>query len=302
MPKSIKNIRKEFKESGIFYTPPALAEALKKYVDFAPRDVYDPTCGQGNLLAAFGDDIPKYGQELFAADLNVALERLPNFTGYFGDTLADDFFKGSEFHCIVANPPFSVKWTPNADDPRFAAAPCLPPPSKADYAFLLHILHHLAPDGKAVCLGFPGILYRGQREYKIRRWMIERNYIERVVHIPSNTFEDTGIATCILVLSKHKNTTDIIFEDCELQQERTVPLSEICDNDYNLSVSAYIRREIEREFVDIKAVNEAARAAFLQHIRASLSHELTVCAMTGDSITQLLNEIEKLTAEFRRHT
>lgn len=132
--------------------------------------------------------------------------------------------------------------------------------------------------------------------------MIERNYIERVVHIPSNTFEDTGIATCILVLSKHKNTTDIIFEDCELQQERTVPLSEICYNDYNLSVSAYIQRYEEREPVDIKAINAKARAAFLQYIRASLSHELTVCAMTGDSITQLLNEIEKLTAEFRRHT
>lgn len=299
MPKSIKNIRKEFKESGIFYTPPALAEALKKYVDFTPRNVYDPTCGQGNLLAAFGDDIPKYGQELFAADLNVALERLPNFTGYFGDTLADDFFKGSEFHCIVANPPFSVKWTPNADDPRFAAAPCLPPPSKADYAFLLHILHHLAPDGKAVCLGFPGILYRGQREYKIRRWMIEQNYIERVVHIPGNTFEDTGIATCILVLSKHKSSTDIIFEDCELQRERPVPLSEICDNDYNLSVSAYIQRYEEREPVDIKAINAKARAAFLQHIRASLDIERVVCAFENESIDPLLDAIMEIVAQYR---
>lgn len=302
MPKSIKNIRKEFKESGIFYTPPALAEALKKYVDFTPRNVYDPTCGQGNLLAVFGDDVPKYGQEIFASDLEVARQRLKNFIGCVGDTLADDGFKGYVFHLIIANPPFSVKWTPNADDPRFAAAPCLPPSSKADYAFLLHILDHLAPDGKAVCLEFPGILYRGQREYKIRRWMIEQNYIERVVHIPGNTFEDTGIATCILVLSKHKSTTDIIFEDCELQRERTVPLSEICDNDYTLSVSAYIQRYEDREPVDIKALNANARAAFLQHIRVSLSHELTVCAMEGGSITPLLDEIEKLTAEFRRLT
>ena len=134
--KSIKNIRQEFKQHGIFYTPSALAERLKSYIDINPKSVYDPTCGAGNLLKVFDDNIKKYGQELDGEQL--ALIDLPNFIGYAGDTLADDKFGDMQFDCIVANPPFSVKWNPDGlkDDERFLHSPVLPPPSKADWAFM----------------------------------------------------------------------------------------------------------------------------------------------------------------------
>lgn len=131
--KSIRNIRKEFKDHGVFYTPPELAKKLKSYVDIEPKDVYDPTCGAGNLLSVFGADVMKYGQELDPEQL--ALIELPNFIGYAGDTLTDDGFKGMTFSCIVANPPFSVRWDPEkaANDERFSVCGTLPPPSKADW-------------------------------------------------------------------------------------------------------------------------------------------------------------------------
>lgn len=188
--KSIKNIRQEFKDNGIFYTPPELAKKLMEYVDIQPDTVYDPTCGAGNLLRVFPDNVKKYGQELDEEQLN--LIDIPNFTGKAGDTLVNDGFAGMKFKCIVANPPFSVRWDPDLlkEDERFSRAPVLPPPSKADWAFMLHILGHLDNNGVAVVMEFPGILYRGQREGKVRRWFVECNYIDRVVNIPGNTFED----------------------------------------------------------------------------------------------------------------
>lgn len=252
--KSIKNIRQEFKDNGIYYTPPELAEKLKSYVDINPISVYDPTCGAGNLLRVFPDNVKKFGQELDEEQL--ALVDIPNFTGYAGDTLEDDGFSGIKFDCIVANPPFSVKWNPDnaKNDERFRNVPVLPPPSKADWAFMIHILSHLSDGGIAVVLEFPGILYRGQKEGKVRKWFVDNNYIERVVTVPGNTFEDTSIETCVIVLKKNKETTNIVFEDGE--RERTVPLEEIIENEYVLSVNTYIPNETEKEKVDIDSVNK----------------------------------------------
>lgn len=252
--KSIKNIRQEFKDNGIYYTPPELAEKLKSYVDFNPISVYDPTCGAGNLLRVFPDNVKKFGQELDEEQL--ALVDIPNFTGYAGDTLEDDGFSGIKFDCIVANPPFSVKWNPDnaKNDERFRNVPVLPPPSKADWAFMIHILSHLSDGGIAVVLEFPGILYRGQKEGKVRKWFVDNNYIERVVTVPGNTFEDTSIETCVIVLKKNKETTNIVFEDGE--RERTVTFEEIIENEYVLSVNTYIPNETEKEKVDIDSVNK----------------------------------------------
>lgn len=252
--KSIKDIRQDFKDRGIFYTPPELAEKLKSYVDINPISVYDPTCGAGNLLRVFPDNVKKFGQELDEEQL--ALVDIPNFTGYAGDTLEDDGFSGIKFDCIVANPPFSVKWNPDyaKNDERFRNVPVLPPPSKADWAFMIHILSHLSDGGIAVVLEFPGILYRGQKEGKVRKWFVDNNYIERVVTVPGNTFEDTSIETCVIVLKKNKETTNIVFEDGE--RERTVPLEEIIENEYVLSVNTYIPNETEKEKVDIDSVNK----------------------------------------------
>lgn len=255
MEKNLKNIRKQFKEQGVFYTSGAMAELLKSYVDFTPTAVYDPTCGQGNLLSVFPDDLPKYGQEINAEELEKARERLRNFHGFAGDTLTNDGFPDMRFDCIVANPPFSVKWTPNGADPRFTQAGTVPPPGKADYAFLLHILYHLSEHGKAVCLQFPGVLYRGQREGKIRRWMVEQNLIERVVRIPGKSFVDTQIETCIIVFNKSKLDTNITFEDSETGAKVVATLEDVRKQDFTLSTSAYIQTADEREAVDIKALN-----------------------------------------------
>lgn len=294
--KSIKNIRKEFKDNGIFYTPPELALRLKSYIDFEPDSVYDPTCGAGNLLRVFHENVKKYGQELDSEQLE--LIDIPNFTGYAGDTLIDDKFQEMKFDCIVANPPFSVKWNPDGaqNDIRFKGCPALPPPSKADWAFMLHILYHLSDDGIAVVLEFPGILYRGQREGKVRKWFIEQNVIDRVVNIPGNTFEDTSIATCIIVLKKNRKTTDITFEDREKQE--VVSIEQIIENDYCLSPSLYIPDEIEKEEIDPSVLEKESRKLFLIRVRKELQFDKMVCEMEGISIHPFIVSIRAVLNEF----
>ena len=239
---SVKAVREQFKNNGVFYTPPELAEMMKSFLPQDIDEIYDPTCGNGNLLSAFGDNVKKYGQDIDYEQIEQARERLVNFTGISGDTLKEPAFRGRKFKNIIANPPFSIKWDGKSDE-RFEAAPCLPPNGKADYAFILHCLHYLSEDGTAVIMNFPGILYRGQREGKIRQWLIEQNYIDSVIHIPPNKFEDTSIATCILVLKKQRNTTDVLFINQEIDKTRRVQYKEIVDNGYNLSVSLYVAEE-----------------------------------------------------------
>lgn len=294
--KSIKNIRQEFKDNGIFYTPLALAERLKSYVDIEPESVYDPTCGAGNLLSVFHENVKKYGQELDAEQL--ALIDLPNFEGYAGDTLTDDKFKGVKFECIVANPPFSVKWEPDAltEDIRFRDCPALPPPSKADWAFMLHILHHLSNNGVAVVLEFPGILYRGQREGKVRRWFVENNYIDRVVNIPGNTFEDTSIATCVVVLKKNRTTTDITFEDGE--RTETVPYSTVEENDFNLSPCTYIKKEIQKEETSIAELFKDGRKKTLIILESELQLEIALCKLSNLDTQPFLDDLKNLISRY----
>lgn len=294
--KSIKNIRQEFKDNGIFYTPPELAEKLKSYVDFEPKSVYDPTCGAGNLLRVFPDNVKKYGQELDAEQLGFI--DIPNFTGYAGDTLVDDGFSGMKFDCIVANPPFSVKWNPDnaKNDERFQNIPALPPPSKADWAFMIHIISHLSDHGVAVVLEFPGILYRGQREGKVRRWFVENNYIDRVVNVPGNTFEDTSISTCIIVLKKNKTTTNVIFEDGD--RTETVSYQTIEESDFNLSINTYMPYEAEKEDIDPSVLENEARRLFLERLRKELDFDKIVCEMEGISMQPFINAIKAVIREY----
>lgn len=298
--KSMANIRKEFKDNGIFYTPPELAKKLLSYVDREVKNVYDPTCGAGNLLSVFPDSTEKYGQEMDAEQL--ALIKLPNFHGYAGDTLQDDGFAGMTFDCIVANPPFSIKWNPEElkNDIRFRDCPTVPPPSKADWAFILHILHHISENGIAVILGFPGILYRGAREEKVRRWFLENNFIDRVVSIPGNTFEDTSISTCILVLKKNKDTTDVIFEDGE--RSKVVTLEEITKEGFNLSTSVYLPEEVQKEEIDPIALENEARKSFLVRLRKELEFDRMVCELEGISIQPFILAIRLILDEFEKQT
>ena len=227
MSHSVKSIRKQFAERGVFYTDLRLAERLKEIVSAVTpiTEVYDPTCGCGNLLSVFPDYVTKYGQELDGEQAEEAA-KLPNAHIVAGDTLAAPAFVNHKFRHIVANYPFSVKWTPHADE-RWSAAPCLPPPSRADYAFILHILSMLADDGIAAVLGFPGILYRGQKEGTIRRWLVERNVIDSVTMIEGGYFEDTKIATVLIVFRKNRSSNTIRFADNLSGKDITVGIEQV---------------------------------------------------------------------------
>lgn len=303
-PHTLKGLRKEFKAIGKFHTPPELVATItslaKSQIIGEPRDVYDPTCGAGDLLAAWPEETPKYGQDIDEEALKDAEQNLSKFTGFLGDTLAAPAFMNKRFHVIVANPPFSIKWKPVADE-RFWEAPTIPTQSKADYAFILHILHLLDDDGAAVVMGFPGILYRGGREGKIRAWLVDQNLISHVVRIPGGKFEDTTIETCILILKKCRTTTDIQFIDMEHDLTEVIDHKRVQAEDYNLSVHAYVQpAEPEQEPVNEVALQERARSQMLQHLHSDLECDALICQIAGfNDHGEYLDQIARLIDEHR---
>lgn len=292
---NLKTIKQDFKSKGIFYTTKDLALYLKSFLPDDVKEIYDPTCGNGGLLSVFDDDVEKYGQDINEEQVQAARENLKNFHGVVGDTLAEPAFTDRKFKYIIANPPFSIKWEQQNDE-RFEGYPCLPPKSKADYAFIAHILHCLTDDGIAVVLNFPGILYRGQSEGKIRKYLVEKNFIDTVAMIDGGHFVDTKIATVMLILKKNRNTTDITF--LHNDEKVVVPLSEIINNDYNLSTNNYIIEEVEREEVDLNEVNRDVRKGTLAMIKSTLDMEKMIADLDGTNISGFINEIRKLLDEY----
>lgn len=255
---NIKNIREDFKSKGIFYTDIKLADKLKSFLPEDITEVYDPTCGSGNLLSVFNDEVRKYGQEINPSQAKEAIDRLVNADIATGDTLVNPAFLGKKFKAIIANYPFSIKYNIadiNPFDPRFMPLPCLAPESKADYMFIAHILYYLDDYGTAVTLNFPGILYRGNKERKIREWILRNNYIDEVVQIEGGYFVDTQISTALFVFKKNRDKDTVKFSDNLTGKSRDVFLSEIYDNDCNLSVSSYIETNNNKEEIDIEEVN-----------------------------------------------
>jgi len=209
---SLKTIRDQFRAQGIFYTPPELAHFIMTLIPENAKRVYDPTCGRGSLLSVFGDDVSKYGQDIDAAAVSDAEKRLVNFHGAVGDVLSDAAFIDERFDAIVANPPFSIKWHGRADG-YFAFAPTIPSPSKADFAFIIHIMWMLSDDGTAVVLNSPGIGYRGGRDQILRQWLVEQNVIEGVDLSAINAASiDLHLGSDILVEAppRYKDINDII--------------------------------------------------------------------------------------------
>lgn len=294
---NIKSIRQDFKQKGIFYTQKELAEYIKSLLPANVNRVYDPTCGNGGLLSVFDDSVEKYGQDINAEQVEEAAKRLGNFHGVADDTLKAPAFKDMKFDYIVANPPFSIKWEPFQDE-RFKA-PVLPPPSKADYAFNLHILHYLSDKGIAAVLNFPGILYRGNREGVIRQWLVEQNYIEKVIAIAGNKFADTSIATCVIVYNKAKTNTDILFIDDETGRQRSVLFEEVKENDFNLSVNLYIQAETVKEDIDPIELDLKARNVFFDKLKKEILFEKTVCEFEGLDFQTFLTDIQKVLDEFK---
>lgn len=295
---SVKNIRRKFKENGVFYTSIELAEYMKSLLPPNVTEVYDPTCGNGNLLSVFDDSVKKYGQDIDREQIEQAQLRLTNFEGVANDTLKFPAFEGHKFQYIVANPPFSIKWEAFSDE-RFENAPCLPPNGKADYAFILHILHYLCEDGIAVIMSYPGILYRGQREGKIRKWLVENNYIEKVIAIPGNSFTDTKIETCIIVLNKSKQSTDVEFIDRKTDTSLIVTIDEIREQDYDLSVNRYIISEEVKEQIDPLILEGQARKHLIDVLKQELTFSKFVAEEENINFNELLDECEKIIQSFR---
>lgn len=297
------------KSGGEFFTPQEVAELLARIAcDGKNRitKVYDPACGSGSLLLKFakvlGEEKAKqvsfFGQELNITTynlcrINMFLHHVPfnQFDIQLGDTLIEPKHLGEiPFDAVVSNPPYSTRWAGDdnpllINDDRFSPAGVLAPKTKADLAFTMHILYNLSTSGTAAIVEFPGVLYRSGAEQKIRQYLIENNYVDTVIQLPSNLFFGVGIATCIIVLKKSKADNSVLFidasEDCvkngnknkltddnldtifgeyhnreDVQYKaKLVSNTDILANDCNLSVSSYVEQEDRREKVDILALN-----------------------------------------------
>lgn len=294
---NLKSIKEDFKRKGVFYTPPELAAYMRSFFPFEIKEIYDPTCGDGALLAGFGIDTKKYGQDINEEQIEVASSNLYNFIGIAGDTLKKPAFTDKKFDYIIANPPFSIKWEPNKEDARFKVAPAIAPKSKADYAFLLHIIHSMSDKGYAVVMNFPGVLYRGNSEGEIRQWIVEQNLIEKIIHVPGDKFIDTKISTCIIILNKRKTTTNILFQDGENEIEKLVTFAEIKENNFNLSVSQYCIKEIKKEYINPIILELDARGNLIRKLKAELEFSKKICELENMDFKEVLKDVEKLIKE-----
>lgn len=259
---SAKTYRKKLAEKGVFHTDEKLAKEIASYIPQSIIDacgkVYDPTCGCGALLSVFPDNVRKCGQEIDPDMVGYCKENLKNADDiYCADSLKKFCFAPGSFHAIVANYPFSIKWEPKDSEIIPFGCPCLPPQNRADFAFVFHILYMLANENAvASVLCSPGICYRGGREEKIRKFLVEQNVIDTLVLYEGDYFKDTKIATNLIVFRKDKKTTDIVFKDAQTGVSRTVSMDEIRKNDYNLSVNRYIERPKEPDENDGKPLSE----------------------------------------------
>lgn len=193
-----------------------------------------------------------------------------------GDTLEENPFDGTKFHAIIANPPFSVSWNPDAhkEDPIFDGWPKLPPKSKADYAFIAHILSRLTDYGTAVVMVYPGILYRGNAEGAIREYLARRGCFERIENVPGGTFDDTSISTVIITLRKG-GCKACMFVEGDRQAEATI--DDMAAQGFNLSPSAYLPSGVVKEQIDIRAVNREVLDAEVANLRAYLKLCRMIC-------------------------
>ena len=296
------------KSGGEFFTPQEVSELLTRLAVVGKTEVnkvYDPACGSGSLLLKAAKILGKENvrQGFFGQEINLTTYNLCRINMFLHDIDFDKFNIAHEdtlispqhwdeepFEVIVSNPPYSIKWEGDdnpvlINDPRFSPAGVLAPKSKADLAFIMHSLAWLATNGTAAIVCFPGIMYRGGAEKKIRQYLIDNNFIDCIIQLPGNMFFGTSIATCIMVLKKSKAENKTLFVDAskefvkvtnnnKLTEDniakivasfvdredkdyfcRLVPNDEIATQDYNLSVSTYVEQEDTREKIDIVKLN-----------------------------------------------
>ena len=297
------------KSGGEFFTPQEVSELLARITVVGKKEVnkvYDPCCGSGSALLQFCKVLGKenvlqgfFGQEINLTTYNLCRINMflhdinyEKFDIAHGDTLTEPKHWDEEpFDAIVSNPPYSIHWEGDSNtilinDERFAPAGVLAPKSKADLAFTMHMLHWLSTTGTAAIVEFPGVLYRGGAEAKIRKYLLENNYVDAVIQLPPDLFFGTTIATCIIVLKKSKSDNAVLFIDASAEFVREgnknklspanrskimaayekreddpyfaklVKNADLIANDCNISVSCYVEQEDTREVIDIQELNQ----------------------------------------------
>ncbi|MDD3771075.1 MAG: type I restriction-modification system subunit M [Weeksellaceae bacterium] len=310
------------KKAGEFYTPQEVSKILAKIVTTGKsrlKSVYDPTCGSGSLLLRVAREVKDvalfYGQEMNRTTYNLArMNMILHGVHYLKfDIKQEDTLEHPQhldnlpFEAIVANPPFSAKWSANPlflSDDRFSQYGKLAPASKADFAFVQHMIHHLSENGTMAIVLPHGVLFRGAAELHIRKFLIEqKNYLDAVIGLPANIFYGTSIPTCILVFKKCKEDADhILFIDASKEFEKVknqnmlrdehiakivetyrnrtsiekfshlATLQEVAENDYNLNIPRYVDTFEEEEEIDIQAVMQEIKS--LEAKRAELDSEI----------------------------
>jgi len=325
------------KSGGEFFTPQHVSRLIARLAMHKQSNVnkiYDPACGSGSLLLQaqkhFDNHIIEegfFGQEINHTTYNLARMNMflhninyDKFNIKLGNTLLEPHFGDEKpFDAIVSNPPYSVKWKGDEDptlinDERFAPAGVLAPKSKADFAFVLHALSYLSSKGRAAIVCFPGIFYRGGAEQKIRKYLVDNNYVETVISLAPNLFFGTTIAVNILVLSKHKTDTKTQFIDASglfkketntnvLTDEhietimaafdskantdhlaKSVDYEAVVGKDYNLSVSIYVDAKDNREVVDITQLNAEIATTVIKIDRLRKDIDLIVAEIEGEEV------------------
>lgn len=321
------------KSGGEFFTPADVSELLTRLGTVGKKKVnkvYDPACGSGSLLLKaekiLGKDAVVNG--FFGQEINITTYNLCRINMFLHDIGFDKFdiecedtltnpqhWDDEPFELIVSNPPYSIKWEGDdnpllINDPRFSPAGVLAPKGKADMAFIMHSLSWLASNGTAAIVCFPGIMYRGGAEQKIRKYLVDNNYVDCVIQLPANLFFGTPIATCILVMKKGKKDNKVLFVDAssecikvtsnnKLTQDNIEKIvgvytsrdtqmhfsyladyDEIVENDYNLSTSTYVESMVELDDVDIDAIN------------SKIDEVVDNCDMLRAEIKRIIQEVQ----------
>lgn len=325
------------KSGGEYFTPQEVSELLTRLTLVGKTEVnkvYDPACGSGSLLLQFAKVLGKdkvrngfYGQEI-----NLTTYNLCRINMFLHDIEYDKFDIANEdtllspqhwddepFEAIVSNPPYSTKWPGDENpllinDQRFAPAGVLAPKSYADLAFVMHSLSWLATNGVAAIVCFPGIFYRGGKEQKIRKYLIDNNFVDTIIQLPANLFFGTSIATCIMVMKKGKTDNSVLFidatDECEkvtnnnklrpqhiqnilkLFTDRTnaehkaslVSNTDIAENDYTLSVSSYVEKEDTREVINITELNQEIREIVDRQASLRSSLDAIIAEIEGEQL------------------
>jgi type I restriction enzyme M protein len=325
------------KSGGEFFTPQEVSELLAEITVVGKTQVnkvYDPACGSGSLLLKFAKVLGKdnvrqgfFGQEVNITTYNLCRINMflhdinyEKFNITHGDTLTEPSHWDDEpFDAIVSNPPYSIKWEGDANpllinDPRFSPAGVLAPKSKADLAFTLHMLHWLSTSGTAAIVEFPGVLYRGGAEQKIRKYLIDNNYVDAVIQLPQDLFFGTTIGTCIIVLKKSKKDNATLFINASAEFVRggnknkltdtnrnrilkayierkaeahfasLVLNSDIALNDYNIAVSSYVEQEDTTEKVDIEKLNAHIAEIVIKQNKLRIAIDEIIVDLEGGSL------------------